>query len=200
MHFLFALSCIGFIASIQALAVRRKALLKKEFSPAHAAFCFPTLSHANAIQAYRAAINSFSSEPPGTPFKVALDVYWIVVLVGGTIVTLWITAKFFYHLPSWTNIDTQDETEPPAPFETTMTLQNVIATGESLVQPYVSPAVLQANETGALVLARRNDQDGRQRFVRTRRLPALGFEPTMSWSEMERERDLLMDWLVHWAW
>lgn len=196
MHFLFALSCIGFLASIQSLVVRRTTVAKQGFSPAHAAFCFPTLLHANSIQAYRAAINSFSNEPPGSPFKLALDVYWILVLIGGTSVTLWITAKFFYYLPSWINIETHDETEPPAPFETTMTLQNVIATGESLVQPFISPAVLQANETGALVLVRRSDDGGRQRFVRTRKLAALGFEPIMSWSEMEMERDLLLDWIL----
>ena len=197
MHFLFALSCIGFIASIQALLVRRKVLATKDFSPAHSAFCFPTLSHANAIQAYRAAINSFSNDPPGTPFKVALNAYWVTVLIGGTLLTLWITVQFFLHLPGWTDIDTHDETEPPAPFETTMTLQNIIATGESLVQPFVSPAVLQANETGILILVRRDEGDcrHRQRFVRTRKVAALGFEPVMKWSEMERERDLLKEWV-----
>lgn len=195
MHFLFVLSCIGFLASIHALWFRWKPFEKRGFSPAHAAFCFPTLSHANAIQAYRAAINSFSNEPPGTPLKVVLYVYWVVVLLVGTIATCWVTTKFFYNLPRWTNIEVEDEDEPPAPYETAMTLQNVIATGDALVQPFVSPAVLQANETGALVLVRRKQDDSCQRFVRTRKLAALGFEPIMNWSEMEGERELLLEWV-----
>jgi hypothetical protein len=115
----------------------------------------------------------------------------VLVLVGGTILTVWTTIQFFWNLPVWTNIDIGDEEEPPAPYETTMTLQNVIATGESLVQPFVSPAVLQANETGALVMVRRHRNKG-QKFVWTRKVAALGYEPIMSWGEMERERDLLI--------
>lgn len=76
-----------------------------------------------------------------------------------------------------------------------MTLNNIITTGETLRQPFVSPAVLQANETGALVMVTRGD-DRHHSFVRTRRLPALGFEPTMDWSEMEREREVLLEWVV----
>ena len=192
MHFLFVLSVIGFLASIQAVVVRWNTFKNREFSPAHSAFCFPTLSHANAIQAYRAALNSFSKVPPGGALALLLYVYWVAVLAGGTIITLWITARFFYNLPSWTNIDIEDEEEPPAPFETTMTLNNAIATGEALVQPFVSPAVLQANETGVLIMVRAN---GAQKYVRTRKIPALGFEPTMDLDEMERERELLMEWV-----
>lgn len=194
MHFLFVLSVIGFLSSVQSLCVRWNDFRKKPFSPAHAAFCFPTLSHANSIQAYRAAVNSFSDIPNGSPLKVALYVYWVTVLIGGSAATCWITAKFLYCLPSWTHIDVADEEEPPAPFETSMTLNNIITTGETLRQPFVSPAVLQANETGALVMVTRPDR--RQTFVRTRRLPALGFEPTMEWSEMEREREVLLEWVV----
>ena len=194
MHFLFVLSVVGLLASVQALLYRWKDFRKRQFSPAHAAFCFPTLSHANAIQSYRAAINSFSNVPKGSPWKIALDVYWVIVLVGGTLLTLVITAKIFYNLPSWTIIDVEGEEEPPAPYETTMTLQNVLATGESLVQPFVSPAVLQANETGALMMVPRI-REGGQRFVRTRNIPSLGFEPMMPWGEMERERELLVEYV-----
>lgn len=193
MHFLFVLSVIGFLASLQSFLVRWGDFKKRNFSPAHAAFCFPTLSHANAIQAYRAAINSFSKVPLGSGLKITLYIYWVVVLAVGTILTIWITIKFFWNLPNWTNIDVEDEREPPAPYETSMILNNVIANGESLVQPFVSPAVLQANETGALVKVR--GEGGRQKFVRTRKIPALGFEPTMGWDEMERERELLMEWV-----
>lgn len=194
MHFLFVLAVIGVASSVQSMVVRWNEFKKKPFSPAHAAFCFPTLAHANAIQAYRGAVNSFSGMPPGSPFKLALYTYWVIVLVAGTIGTAYLTAKFFYMLPAWTQIDVADEEEPPAPYETTLTLQDVITTGETLRQPFVSPAVLQANETGALVMLPRG-ADGRNRYVRTRRLPSLGFEPTMKWSEMNHEREVLLDWV-----
>jgi len=64
---------------------------------------------------------------------------------------------------------------------------------ESLSQPLVSPAVLQANETGALV---RVLHDGKAHLVRTRRVTALGFEPMMKWSEMNDEREALLQWAL----
>jgi hypothetical protein len=73
-----------------------------------------------------------------------------------------------------------------------MTLSNMISTGETLFQPFVSPAVLQANETGALVLTRTSS--GHQRLVRTRKVTALGFEPMMNVIEVEKERDVLLEW------
>jgi len=60
---------------------------------------------------------------------------------------------------------------------------------ESLSQPLVSPAVLQANETGALVRVLHN---GKSNLVRTMRVTALGFEPMMKWSEMNDEREALL--------
>jgi hypothetical protein len=107
---------------------------------------------------------------------------------------VWITAKFIYCLPKWTVFDLEDEEEPPAPYETLMSLQDMVTAGETLRQPFVSPAVLQANETGALVLTR-DGPDRQLRYVRTRRLAALGFEPTMNWSEMEHEREVLLEWV-----
>ena len=194
MHVLFGLCILGMCASVNSLIVRWKEFRKLPFSPAHAAFCVPTLSHANAVQAYRAAVNSFSSIPMGSPFKICLYTYWVIVLAGGTIVTLWIGALFLSHLPEWTHIDTEGEIEPPAPYETAMTSSNLINTGETLVQPFVSPAILQANETGALVLAR--NRQGDQVYRRTRKVTALGFEPIMSELQMDIERDLLLDWVA----
>ena len=80
----------------------------------------------------------------------------------GTITTIVITIKFILYLPSWVFIDVDDEEEPPAPNETLV--GELIDTGETMAQKFVSPAVLQANETGALVRV------GRNRYVRTRRL------------------------------
>lgn len=193
MHVMAALSIIGFLASIHSLWTRWHDFKKREFSPAHAAFCFPLLSHVNAIQAYRGAIISFSDIHPRAWRMVFLYTYWFILLVGGTFATFWITGKFLYYLPAWTNLDVDDEDEPPAPYETIMSMQDMVTAGESLKQSFVSPAVLQANETGALVLAR-SAADGRLRYVRTRRLTALGFEPIMNWSEMQQEREVLLEW------
>jgi len=46
-------------------------------------------------------------------------------------------------------------------------------------------------------MVRRSIDDGRpsSRLVRTRRIAALGFEPSMSGSEMERECNLLLEWV-----
>ena len=146
------------VASVHSVWVRWKDFKTREFSPAHGAFCFPTLSHANGIQAYRAAVSTFSSEQLSFWVELSLSVYWVAILALGTVATLWISAKFLYYLPRWTLIDVTDELEPPAPYETMITLQNAISTGETLVQKFVSPAVLQANETGALVMVQQNGQ------------------------------------------
>lgn len=105
MHFLFVLCLLGIAASIYSLVVRWDDFRKLQFSPAHAAFCAPCLSHANAIQAYRAAVNSFSDLPAGSPFLVGLYVYWLGVLVGGTCVTLYVAGRYIASLPSWTHFD-----------------------------------------------------------------------------------------------
>jgi hypothetical protein len=96
MHFLFALALVGMLASLSSLWVRWNDFKKLPFSPAHAAFCVPTLSHANAIQAYRGSLDSFSTLPAGSPFRVCLYTYWVLVLAAGTIVTCWISVKFLY--------------------------------------------------------------------------------------------------------
>jgi hypothetical protein len=195
MHFMCALSIVGFIASCHSLWARWDDFKKKPFSPAHSAFCFPTLSHANAIQAYRGAVLTFGNIHSHDWRLVILYVYWFTVLVAGTVATFWISSKFLYRLPQWTNLDLADEDEPPAPSETILSMQEMITAGETMKQSFVSPAILQANETGALVLTR-SGPGGTLKYVRTRRLPALGFEPTMNWSEMEQERELLLEFVV----
>jgi len=194
MHFLFGMCLLGMCASIHSLVVRWKEFSKLPFSPAHVAFCAPTLSHANAVQAYRGAVDSFSTIPVGSPFKIALDCYWVVVLVSGTIVTIFIGLKFLSKLPEWTHIDTTDEIEPPGPSETAMTSSNLLSTAETMIQPFVSPAILQAQEAGALVLSQ--DVMGSPVFRRTRKVTALGFEPIMSDLQMEVERELLLEWVA----
>lgn len=123
-----------------------------------------------------------------------LDGYWIAVLVGSTVITFWFCLKFMYMLPEWTSPDISNEEEPPAPYETLLSRQHMVTAGDTLSQPFVSPAILQANETGALILSR-SARDGTLRYVRTRRIRALGFEPTMNWSEMLEEEDVLLDYV-----
>lgn len=69
----------------------------------------------------------------------------------------------------------------------------MVASGDAVFQSFVSPAILQANETGTLVLTR--DAQGRRSYRRTRQTTALGFEPIMNVIEMEHERSLLLEWV-----
>jgi len=144
----------------------------------------------NAVQAYRGAIDTFSDIHPKSPIKIAIFIYWMTTLILGTITTIVITTRYFYMLPSWTRVDVADEIEPPPPNETLMS--EVILAGEKLRQDFVSPAVLQANEAGALV--RLPGREGK--YVRTRRVTALGFEPIMNLIELNEERDALLDWVA----
>ena len=198
-HFFMFLSLVGLASAVHAVITRWDKFRTKPFSPAHVAFCFPTLSHTNAVQAYRGAVNAFSSFQPGSPFKVALYVYWVAFLVSGTILNIVFTAMYFKRLPQWTKVETAGEDEPPAP-EETFVKEMLEGTGahEILDQPFVSPAVLQANEAGVLVRTRRGTEDYRLHgpYVRTRQVTALGFDPTMDDDELRRERAELLDWVA----
>lgn len=74
-----------------------------------------------------------------------------------------------------------------------MSLSHMVSSGETLLQPFVSPAILQANETGTLVLTR--DSQGTVRYARTRKVTALGFEPIMDTLEVDSAREFLLDWV-----
>eukprot|EP00559_Dactyliosolen_fragilissimus_P008690 CAMPEP_0184873264 /NCGR_PEP_ID=MMETSP0580-20130426/41744_1 /TAXON_ID=1118495 /ORGANISM="Dactyliosolen fragilissimus" /LENGTH=1321 /DNA_ID=CAMNT_0027376147 /DNA_START=80 /DNA_END=4045 /DNA_ORIENTATION=+ len=190
MHFLFTFAILGLLSSLQSLWTRWSSFTKKEFSPAHAAFCFPILAHANAIQAYRGAVDAFSEMPNDSTFMKVVYIYWCIILVTGTTVTVIITIMFMSKLPGWVCLDVADEIEPPAPNETVMS--EVILSGQNLIQNFVSPAVLQANETGALVCVPGQGRS-RTKYVRTRRVTALGFDPIMNLIELNNERDALLD-------
>eukprot|EP00555_Chaetoceros_dichaeta_P001381 CAMPEP_0198278538 /NCGR_PEP_ID=MMETSP1447-20131203/66429_1 /TAXON_ID=420782 /ORGANISM="Chaetoceros dichaeta, Strain CCMP1751" /LENGTH=211 /DNA_ID=CAMNT_0043973625 /DNA_START=828 /DNA_END=1460 /DNA_ORIENTATION=- len=188
-----AFAIVGAISSVQGLKTRWTAFSNRAFSPAHAAFCFPALAHVNAIQAYRGAVDTFSEIGPKSTFKIALDTYWFSTLILSTIASIIITAKFFYMLPSWTLIDVLDEMEPPEPGATRLSKHILDGDGETLRNDFVSPAVLQANETGALVRLP-GRLHGQTRYRRTRRVTALGFDPIMNLIEFNEERDALLDW------
>ena len=48
---------------------------------------------------------------------------------------------------------------------------------------------MQANESGALV---RVLQDGRMKYVRSRRMPSMGFDPILNMSQLMTERERLL--------
>lgn len=192
MHFLFALCIIGMCSSLHGVAARWDQFSQEEFSPAHAAFSFPLLMHAMAVQSYRGALIFFAGDQVNTTFLSVLHTYWQFTTILGTIVAVICILLFFSFLPQWTTqIDTSDENEPPAPSETNM--WDSVTYGETLFQKYVSPVVLQANETGVLAMVPNRDSYGCH-FVRTRKVPALGFELMMEESKFNRECDVLFDY------
>jgi hypothetical protein len=184
------------------------------FSPAHIALVFPILSHTNAVQAYRSGVDSFSTLPEGHPLKIALFSYWLVCLIVGTSINLVFTYHYVIRLPKWTNIlddvsvdDDDERSELFDPFEKFSVLGHMQDFHETIVDDYfldetfTSPAVLQANETGALVRVRRGTEDYEKYgpFKRTRHVSALGFDPILSALEFETERARLLDWAARTA-
>lgn len=199
-HFLFACSLVGVCSAIHGVLSRWKKFKEKAFSPAHVAFMAPTLAHANAIQSYRATIMSLSRFPEGGWFRNAIYCYWCVCLIVGTLVCFIFTYKFLRRLPEWTKVDVSGEEAPPAPYET-MTHEMLDDRGahEAMFhQTFVNPAVLEANEAGALVRVRRGTEDYRRYgpFIRTRQVTARGFDPSMNDTELREERAALLDWVA----
>jgi hypothetical protein len=212
-HFMMILSLIGFASSLHCLYTRWPKFKLKEFSPAHVAFIFPILSHTNAVQAYRSGVDSFSSLPIGSPFNIALFSYWFTCLVVGTILNLVFTCKYVRRLPKWTKMDTvyfmeeyddknQDDEATAASGCETIVHQDLLhendpgaSTGERLIQTFVSPAVLAANETGTLIRVRRGTQDYETHgpYIRTRHVTSLGFDLTMTQEELRHERAEMLD-------
>ena len=132
-------------------------------SPAHVAFVTPTLAHTNAIQSYRATIVALSGFPPGGWFCTTIYTYWCICLFVGTIVNFIFTYKFLIRLLEWTRVDVAGEEAPPPPYET-MTHELIDERGAHdtmMAQTFVSPAVLEANESGALMRVRRGTEDFR---------------------------------------
>ena len=84
--------------------------------------------------------------------------------------------------------DKRDELEPPAPNE--ISICNSVTYGESLIQPYISPAILQANETGILIMAY-DYQNNWYYLVRTRQIPAFRFDQMMGRRAFKQERNAL---------
>mmetsp|Transcript_39335 Transcript_39335/g.94651 ORF Transcript_39335/g.94651 Transcript_39335/m.94651 type:complete len:326 (+) Transcript_39335:246-1223(+) len=195
MHVLFAFCMVSMVSSLYLVRSKWKDFSEKEFSPAHVSFGAPLVAHVNAMQAYRSSLQKFSPNPPGTTFKLWLYRYWAFGLICATVMVLVLTWKFFSHLPGWCQIDVEDDEMPPEPKETVVTrlLQNGEA-GDEMRQDFVSAAVLQANESGALVRVLR---DGKMKYVRSRRMPSMGFDPIMNVSELMSERDRLLQHLSH---
>ena len=127
--------------------------------------------------------------------KLLLYHYWTLSLLGGTLLVLIMTWKFFVYLPSWCQINVDDDEMPPEPDKTIVTqLLQKGNIGDSMKQHLVSAAVLQANESGALV---RVLQDGRMKYVRSRRMQSMGFDPIMNVAELISERDRLLQHVTY---
>jgi hypothetical protein len=108
----------------------------------------------------------------------------------GTVLIIIMTWKFIVHLPLWCSIDVDDDEIPPEPEDTMLT--QLLEKGEAkdeITQDYVSAAVLQANESGALVRVLR---DGKMKYMRSRRMPSMGFDPIMSTAQLLNERERLL--------
>jgi hypothetical protein len=206
MHVMMLLSMLGLASSLHSLWVRWPEFKLKPFSPAHAAFVFPVLSHTNAIQAYRRVVIGFSLET--TTYHRIITGYWLFCLVGGTILNIIFTSKYVSRLPKWTNFDTASEEvsgdespvhPPPEPDETIVhELWAGTRTHEALREPFSNPAVLQANEAGILVRRRRGTEDYFHKgpYVRSRNIPSIGFDPILTQEELRKERAELLDWVA----
>lgn len=198
-HIFMVLTMVGLASAVHSLYVRWPTFKEKPFSPAHVAFCFPTLSHTNAIQAYRSSLMALSPMPPGSIFKKLLFGYWCLFLVTGTILNITFTIKYVLRIPQWTKPDLTGEEEPPAPANTIVhEMMDETGAKEIMRQPFVSPAVLEANEAGVLVRVQRGTEDYRLHgpFVRTRKVTSLGFDLVLSEMELREERARLLDWVA----
>lgn len=191
MTFLFVLCVVGMASSVHGLISRWKQIASEEFSPAHAAYSFPLLMHALAVQSYRSSLDFFADPGEVSPhLATALRLYWKTLVIAGTLAAAVCIVAYLVLLPSWVDVKTRDEIEPPEPNDTSISRCGSLTYGESLIQPYVSPTILQANETGVVVMTY-DPQNGWCDLVRTLRVPAFGFEPMMPRRAFRRERDAL---------
>ncbi|CAB9507170.1 expressed unknown protein [Seminavis robusta] len=201
MHGMMVFSLMGMASALHSLWTRWPTFKYKAFSPAHFAFIFPILSHTNAVQAYRSGVDTFAGIPIGSPFKIALFNYWFICLIAGTVANFIFTTKYVRRLPKWTKIDVSDEYDPPtSPSHTVVheVMYESDAHESVLSQHFVSPAVLQANETGSLVRLQRGTEDWKKfgPYVRTRKVMSYGFDLTMTDAELRRERAELLHWVA----
>jgi len=195
LHVMFAFCMVSMVSSLYLLRIKWKSFRTKEFSPAHVSFCAPMVAHCNAMQAYRSSLQKFSTSPRGTTFELILYRYWTFSLICGTVLVFVMSTKFFMYLPGWCQINVENDEMPPEPEETIVTrLLEGGNAGDAMKQNFVSAAVLQANESGALV---RVLQDGRMKYVRSRRMPSMGFDPIMNVSELMSERERLLQHVTY---
>lgn len=146
---------------------------------------------------HRSTVDALSNFGHDSFYRRALYCYWCFMLFTGTTVNLIFTYKFLSRVPEWTKVDISGEELPPQPSETMVhEMLDDRGAHEVLNQPFVSPAVLEANEAGALIRLRRGTQAYRMYgpFVRTRQVTARGFDPSLNERELREERAALLDW------
>lgn len=198
-HFFMLLTIVGLISTLHAIWTRWSVFKMKPFSPAHVAFCFTTLSHANAIQAYRTSLTAYSSLPFDHPVRRLLFGYLCFFICAGTILNVVFSIKYILRIPDWTRPDVTGEEEPPAHGTTIVDeIMRETDAHEIIWQPFVSPAVLEANEAGVIIRVRQGTEDFRLHgpFMRTRNVWSLGFDPILSELELRDERAHLLEWVA----
>ncbi|CAB9507167.1 expressed unknown protein [Seminavis robusta] len=179
-------------------------MLEDYFMPSQHFFMALTMvglvSAVHSLYAYRASLISLSPNmPPGSPFKKLLFGYWCFFLVVGTVLNIVFTIKYIVRIPEWTKPDLTGEEEPPAPVDTIVhEMLDETGAHETMRQPFVSPAVLEAAEAGVLVRVKRGTEDYRRHgpFRRTRNVTSLGFDLMLSELELREERARLLDWVA----
>jgi hypothetical protein len=130
---LFTLCIIGVISSIHGILIRLKQISRAEFGPADAAYSFPLLVHALAVQSYRSGLDFFAGATVNPTMKSTLHMYFVFLVLSGTFVAVVCIIMYIAFLPMWTIVvDPSNEDEPPAPNETTMV--HSVTYGESLIQ------------------------------------------------------------------
>ena len=158
-------------------------------------------------------LNAFSNLPNGHFFKKFIYVYWMTCLLFGTVFCLAMSYHYVTRLPRWTNLSDDDalsEADDDLSLDFSWmgnymsdqaslpsALTDVWNTGEDGgwellddMEDAVNPAVLQANETGVMVRVRRGTVDFAKfgPYKRTRRVPSMGFDLTLTQAELNTER------------
>ena len=88
-------------------------------------------------------------------------------------------------------MDVAEGEDPPDPNETRMVTSDGIISGETMVQDFIRPDVIQSNKTGVLVAL--PQEHGHTIYRRTSKLTALGFEPIMNMIELVEEQEALLE-------
>jgi hypothetical protein len=179
-RFLFGCCMVSVVSVARAIVVRWDALRRHPFSPAHAAFCFPSVAHANAVASFHKFLYDTRMPVIVPPPPQILYFYLVTVVAVASAITIVVVAMFFLKLKGWVDIDITGIEE----VADTLSVRALIGAEENdeLEELAVDTALLRAYENGTLVVARQGDEDGNARnlLVRTKlSSPSYGFVPAI---------------------